>query len=175
MDGEVDGVRKAPEEGATNATAHLLVLERSVGDAVLSRADLIEELKPKPWSFVLVPLECRLHIEIGGRLRDRPILDNRGFLALSARRSVASYAERARLGSRRYSARRSSASAKWLSGTGSSPGFSAIRSQSSCRYRTCSAVESSANRGGSGIIVCCMLQPSVRQYRKPHAAANRRG
>jgi hypothetical protein len=45
-------------------------------------------------------------------------------LAFSARRSMASYAERARLGSRRYSARRASATSKWLSGTGSSPGLS---------------------------------------------------
>jgi hypothetical protein len=29
-----------------------------------------EELEPKPWQLILVPLECRLDIDVGARLRE---------------------------------------------------------------------------------------------------------
>ncbi len=62
-----------------------MILERPVGNTVINGAQLIEELHPEPWLFVLIPLECRFHIKVDGRLRDQPIFDHLGFLAFSAK------------------------------------------------------------------------------------------
>ena len=80
VDGEVDRVGEAPEQGTSNAGAQVLVFGRTAGYAVVRRTKLVEKLQPKPRSFVLVPAEGCLHVEVSAWLRKQPILAHRGLL-----------------------------------------------------------------------------------------------
>ena len=48
LDCKVHGVRKALEECPSDAGAQMLILEGTVGDAVIGRTKLMEEFQPKP-------------------------------------------------------------------------------------------------------------------------------
>src|SRR5206468_2315543 len=109
----------------------ILVLEGAVCNPIVGSTQLVHEVQAQPSLLVLVPGKRRPNVEVNPRLGNQPILGHRSFFF--ERRSNTSWAGFARLGSRRYSASRSSASARCASGTGISPGLSAIRSQSACR------------------------------------------
>jgi hypothetical protein len=68
LDGKVDGVGEAPDQRPTDPRADFLILQRTLDNPVIGSTQLVEELHPQPWPFVLVPLERRLDIEIGPRL-----------------------------------------------------------------------------------------------------------
>jgi len=130
FDREIHGVGKAPEQRAADARTDVLILKGPCSNPFIRCEQLIEKRQPQPRFPALIPLVRCHDVEIDSRLGNQPILGHRcGFF----RRSSRSRAEPARLGSRRYSASRSSASIRWDSGTGISPGFSEMLSQRACR------------------------------------------
>lgn len=71
---KVHGIRKAPEQRATDSRPEILILVGAVGNAVIGCAQLGEELESKSGLLVLLPLVRRRHVEISPRLRNQPVL-----------------------------------------------------------------------------------------------------
>jgi hypothetical protein len=125
-------VGRDADEVAVEGGVMELAERQAVGNDRLAQGMAVGEDvgQPQPGFLVLISLVRRRDVEIDSRLGNQPILGHRCGLV---RRSSTSRAGRARLGSRRYSASRSSARIRWDLGTGISPGFSEMLSHSACR------------------------------------------
>ncbi len=110
--------REATKQRSSNARPMVRICQRSVSNPVVGDPQLVQELHIEAGTLVLIPAERCLHVQVGSRLGDEPVGRHDDCFARRARTSCAG---RARCGSLRYAASRSSASRRWLSGAGDLP------------------------------------------------------
>jgi len=130
INGEVDGVRKATEKSTTDLVRDALVLRWACRYSVVRDLKFVQELLPETRELPFVPIERRLDVGVSVRSAYKP---RHSYRLRSRRRSMTSYTGFAVSGACRWAARRASARAIWLVGTGTSSGRAEIRSHSSWR------------------------------------------
>jgi hypothetical protein len=81
LHGEVHGIGKAPDQGATDSRLESLIPKGLLRDPIVRVPQLLEELPAEPSLLALIPLvRCR-DVEIRSRLGNQPILGHRvGFV-----------------------------------------------------------------------------------------------
>lgn len=149
-DREVDTVRKHSNEGSSDIWRDDLILASVVLNGCEHAVDLFFEPKAQTTAFELVCDRCIADVRLGGL---RQLDEHHPRVARRRAWRSARTSDQGRTSAEfdRASARRSAMTARCHSGTGTSAGREAIRSQSACTYAIFSSIASSSKPGGASI------------------------